>query len=92
MARRALAVGYDMQVEEALRVFFYLPFSHSEDIADQAIGVEKSVPLGPDYLKHAQGHYDVVARFGRFPHRNSILGRDSTAEEQQFLDEGGFAG
>lgn len=92
MARRALAAGYDVQVEEALRVFFYLPFSHSEDIVDQAIAVEKGRPLGPEHLRHAQRHHDIVARFGRFPHRNTILGRVTTVEEQKFLDDGGFAG
>ncbi len=56
------------------------------------MAVEKQRALGEEALKHAQRHHDIVERFGRFPHRNSILGRDMTPDEQKFLDEGGFAG
>ncbi|MBL8581125.1 MAG: DUF924 family protein [Rhizobiaceae bacterium] len=91
-ARKALAAGHDMRVEEAIRAFFYLPFSHSENLADQEIAVEKARPMGTDYLEHAIGHRDIVARFGHFPHRNRLLGRETTPEEQAFLDAGGFAG
>ena len=91
-ARKALENGFDLGVEQELRVFFYLPFSHSEQIADQKLAVEKQRALGEESLKHAQRHHDIVERFGRFPHRNSILGRDMTPDEQKFLDEGGFAG
>jgi uncharacterized protein (DUF924 family) len=91
-ARKALAAGHDMAVEKEIRFFFYLPFSHSEAIADHEIAVERRRPLGEEMLKHAVGHRDVVARFGRFPHRNRILGRDTTPEEQAFLDADGFAG
>ncbi|MGE0283675.1 MAG: DUF924 family protein [Rhizobiaceae bacterium] len=92
IARIALEKGFDLGVEQELRVFFYLPFSHSERLEDQKIAVEKQRALGEEALKHAQGHYDIVERFGRFPHRNPILGRDTTPDEQKFLDEGGFAG
>jgi len=92
MARQAVADGRDMQVEKELRVFFYLPFSHSETLADHAIPVEKGKALGGDYEKHAIGHRDIVEKFGRFPHRNAILGRETTPEEQAFLDDGGFKG
>jgi uncharacterized protein (DUF924 family) len=91
-ARRALAAGHDQAVEAELRVFFYLPFSHSEDIADQDIAVERNKVLGGETVEHAIGHRDIVARFGRFPHRNRILGRETTPEEQAFIDGGGFAG
>lgn len=92
VAREALAAGFDQQVDRDLRVFFYLPFSHSEDMADQAVGLAKGKELGEPYEEHAQGHYDIVERFGRFPHRNGIFGRQTTPEEQKFLDDGGFKG
>lgn len=91
-ARRALADKHDQAVEKDLRVFFYLPFSHSEDIADQERAVALNQALGGETEKHAIGHRDIVVRFGRFPHRNAMLGRETTAEEQAFIDEGGFAG
>jgi uncharacterized protein (DUF924 family) len=91
-ARQALERGHDRATEPSLRLFFYLPFSHSEDLADQERAVALSVPLGPEVAKHAIGHHDIVKRFGRFPHRNALLGRQSTPEELQFLAEGGFAG
>jgi len=91
-ASKALAEDFDLGVEEALRVFFYLPFSHSERIEDQKIAVGKQRALGDEAVKHAQRHHDIVERFGRFPHRNPILGRETTPDEQKFLDEGGFAG
>jgi uncharacterized protein (DUF924 family) len=88
-AGRAIAAGFDAQVEPALRVFFYLPFEHSEEAADQARSVELAAALDPDYMKYAVAHRDVIAQFGRFPHRNHALGRDSTPEEQAWLDAGG---
>lgn len=91
-ARKALAAGHDAQVEKSARVFFYLPLSHSEDLEDQERAVELNRPLGDEFLKHAIGHRDIIQRFGRFPHRNRMLGRETTPEEQAFLDEGGFAG
>lgn len=91
-ARQALERGHDQAIEPPLRLFFYLPFSHSEDLADQERAVALNVPLGPEIAKHAIGHRDIVQRFGRFPHRNALLGRASTPEEQQFLAEGGFSG
>jgi uncharacterized protein (DUF924 family) len=92
LAERALAAGHDQAVEEALRVFFYLPFGHSEALEDQERSVLLCQPLGGETLRHAEGHRDIIRRFGRFPHRNPILGRRMTAEEQAFLDSGGFAG
>ncbi len=91
-ARQAVAAGQHLQVDTALRLFFCLPFAHSEDLADQHESVRLNVGLGEEARHHAEGHRDVVQRFGRFPHRNAMLGRDTTPEEAQFLQEGGFAG
>jgi uncharacterized protein (DUF924 family) len=91
-ADAAIRAGCDHGVETTLRLFFYLPFAHSEDLNDQEHSVALARRLGQPHLAHAEGHRDIVRRFGRFPHRNPILGRTMTAEEQRFLDEGGFAG
>jgi len=91
-ARKALAAGHVDRVAKELQIFFLLPFEHSEDIADQNLSVELFAPHGDEYLKYAIVHRDVIERFGRFPHRNAMLGRETTPEEQAFLDEGGFAG
>lgn len=90
LARRARADGTDQQVEPARRLFFYLPFEHSEALADQDISVALFEHLGdPVYLRYAIAHRDVISRFGRFPHRNALLNRPSTAEELAFLAEPG---
>ncbi|WP_374632170.1 DUF924 family protein [Ferrovibrio sp.] len=91
-AKQAMAAGLDAQVPADLRLFFYLPLSHSEDLADQEWAVELGRGLGEEPLSHAIGHRDIIKRFGRFPHRNPILGRETTPEEQVFLEGGGFAG
>jgi uncharacterized protein (DUF924 family) len=91
-ADRALAEGHDRHVAEELRVFFYLPFMHAEDLAHQERCVALCGPLGGETLKYAIIHRDIIARFGRFPHRNAVFGRVTTPEEQAFLDSGGFAG
>ncbi len=91
-ARQAVAAGRHLQVEPALRLFFCLPFAHSEDLADQDESVRLNVGLGDEARQHAEGHRDVIQRFGRFPHRNAMLGRETTAEEAAFLRGGGFAG
>ena len=89
-ATRALASGLDAQVEHALRMFLYLPFEHSEAMADQQRAVELFTGLGDsDLLGYATAHRDVIDRFGRFPHRNTALGRINTPEEQAWLDAGG---
>ena len=97
VARAAVAEGFDRATEALLRRFFYLPFEHSEDLADQEAGVALCERLAKeagdvDTLKWAKVHRDIIARFGRFPHRNPMLGRTTTAEEQAWLDDGGFAG
>jgi uncharacterized protein (DUF924 family) len=93
VAERALARRFDQRVAVPDRRFFYLPFMHSESVADQERCLALALAYGDDELtRHAQEHAEIVQRFGRFPHRNAILGRDTTAEEQAFLDGGGFAG
>lgn len=92
IAVTALSSGFDQQTEASLRNFFYLPFMHSELLADQDRAVELTRGLGEDQHKYAILHRDIVRDFGRFPHRNAVLGRVTTAAEQQFLDSGGFAG
>ena len=91
-ARQAIAAGHDREIDEKARLFFSLPFSHSESLADPEFAVACNSSVGGDGLKHAIGHRDIIKKFGRFPHRNRILGRETTPEEQAFLDEGGFAG
>ena len=92
VASRALLNGFD-GVFADMRSFFYLPFEHSENMADQERGVTLYKAAGDaDGLKWAEVHADIIRRFGRFPHRNAALGRATTAEEQAFLDGGGFAG
>lgn len=93
VAAGALLRGFDAQVPADLRTFFYLPFEHSEDMADQERCIALYKAAGDaDNLKWAELHADIIRRFGRFPHRNAVLGRATTPEEQKFLDEGGFAG
>ena len=94
VADRAIERKHDRAVAPELRRFFYLPFSHSEDPADQERSVALAEALGdPETVKWARHHRDIVARFGRFPHRNAILGRPTTAEEAAFLaEEGAFKG
>ncbi len=91
-ARLALAAGHMEAVDPELRLFFCLPFAHSEDIADQDLSVELNTRLGPVEKSHAERHRDIIRRFGRFPHRNPLLLRETTTQEQAFLDQGGFAG
>lgn len=92
LAERAIALGHDQTIDAELRVFFYLPLEHSENPADQQRAVELVKPLGGEYERYAIVHQDVIQRFGRFPHRNTILGRASTPAETEFLKSGGFAG
>lgn len=91
-ALQAQRQGHMVAVELPMRLFFCLPFAHSEDVADQDLSVRLHEALGQPWLTHARGHRDIIRRFGRFPHRNRLLGRRSTPEEKAFLDAGGFAG
>jgi uncharacterized protein (DUF924 family) len=92
-ADRAIEKGQDLKVDPALRRFFYLPFMHSEELRHQQRSVALNQAIGdPDSVRWARHHHDVVARFGRFPHRNVILGRDTTPEEAAFLEQDDFRG
>lgn len=89
-ARVALERGHDRRLAPLQRLFLYLPFEHSEDLADQRRSVRLFAELDreeglSDVFDYALRHYCVIARFGRFPHRNAILGRASTAAERAFL-------
>jgi uncharacterized protein (DUF924 family) len=88
----AIEAGHVRAVDQDLQLFFYLPFGHSEDLADQERSVSLCRRLGEPDFTHAKRHRDIVRRFGRFPHRNPILKRTMSPEEQQFLDEGGYSG
>ena len=92
VAHRAVERGVDARIDPVLREFLYLPFMHSEHLADQLLCIELSRKAGlAESAKWAEHHADIIRRFGRFPHRNRILGRATTPEEQAFLDEGGFS-
>ncbi len=93
IAERAIAKGFDREIAVPERRFLYMPFMHAENIAHQ----ERCVALceasdDAEGVKHAVTHRDIIRDFGRFPHRNAVLGRQTTPEEQAFLDEGGFRG
>jgi uncharacterized protein (DUF924 family) len=93
VAERAIARGADKRIYPGLVEFLYTPFMHSERLADQ----ERCIALfrnggRPDNLKFAEVHADIIRRFGRFPHRNRMLGRMTSMEEQAYLEAGGFAG
>ena len=92
IAAAAVEAGHDQAMPPELRKFFYLPFAHSEDLADQDRSVALCRPLCSPDAANSHRHRDIVKRFGRFPHRNPILGRNMTPEEQEFLDQGGYAG
>jgi uncharacterized protein (DUF924 family) len=93
VALAAVDRGFDRKVEPILRNFFYLPFMHSEGLADQDYGLALCTEAGdPENIKWAGLHREIIVRFGRFPHRNQALGRKTTPKEQEFLDEGGFSG
>ena len=85
LAAGAVARGFDQRVPVERRQFFYLPFEHAEDAGAQARSVALFAPLGADYGRWAEAHKVIIDRFGRFPHRNAILGRVSTPEEIEFL-------
>jgi uncharacterized protein (DUF924 family) len=93
VADRAIARGAGTRVEPALLEFLYMPLMHSEQFADQLRCVELFRKAGnTDNLQYAEDHAEIIRRFGRFPHRNPVLGRPTTPQEQAFLDSGGFSG
>lgn len=86
VAQHAVDAGFDQQLTEQQRQFIYMPFEHSEDRAMQARSLQLFTALGnAELLKYAKQHKEIVDRFGRFPHRNKVLGRTSTAAEEEFL-------
>jgi len=92
-AKRAVEVGHDYKCPQEQRQFFYMPYMHSESLADQTRCVElvEARLSSESTLHHAKMHRRTIERFGRFPHRNEILGRASLPEEIAFLKEGGYA-
>ncbi|MBX6369146.1 MAG: DUF924 domain-containing protein [Rhodospirillales bacterium] len=93
-ARRAVEAGWDRLVSPVQRLFFYLPFEHSESLADQdeacrLVAAMTDHPEHAELVRYAERHREIVARFGRFPHRNAALGRATTPEEAAFLEEPG---
>lgn len=92
-ARKAMAMGWDMGAPEPERQFFYMPFEHSEDPADQVLAVQylsERLASDPEMALHARAHQEVIRRYGRFPTRNAALGRISSPDEQTYLDTGGY--
>ena len=90
LAEHAVALGFDRGIPPAHRAFFYLPFEHSENLADQDRSVRLFESIEPhpgrdEAIRYALRHREIVERFGRFPHRNAVLGRRSTSEELAFL-------
>jgi uncharacterized protein (DUF924 family) len=89
-ARQMVARGWDAQLLPEQRAFVYLPFEHAEDLGAQREALRLFAALSlADYERYAQAHHDIIERFGRFPHRNAILGRASTPEEKAFLQQPG---
>lgn len=93
VAKSMVDAGADMELPQAVRQWIYLPYEHSEVLVDQERCIELMKRSGLDeVIEWAHIHADVIRRFGRFPHRNGVLGRESTPEEQAFLEDGGFSG
>ena len=93
-AKAALENGFDGPLRPVERQFFYLPFEHAEDVAEQRRSLDLFAQLqagseGESWMDYPRRHHDIIARFGRFPHRNALLGRASTAEELEFLRQPG---
>ncbi len=92
-ARIMLEAGHDRALAEDRRVFAYMPFMHSESLGDQDLCVrlcEERLPAGEGTLRHARAHRDIIAKFGRFPYRNAVLGRADTPEEVAWLAADGY--
>ena len=89
VTRRAIEAGFDRELDQAQRLFLYLPLEHSEALDDQedCCRLVEELTDNPDWAGYARRHRDIIARFGRFPHRNAALGRETTAEEESFLKE-----
>lgn len=95
-ARTAIAAGWDMEIAEPARQFFYLPLMHSEEPQDQALCIEmfaeRMPETGAENLLHARAHAEVIDRYGRFPHRNAALGRPDDPSESVYHSNGGYVG
>ncbi|WP_137701932.1 DUF924 family protein [Marimonas lutisalis] len=93
-AKAAIHKGWDMKIDEPARQFFYMPLMHSENLCDQEHCIrlmkERMPETGADNLLHAQAHREVIRQFGRFPYRNEALQRASTAQEKQYVADGGY--
>ncbi len=91
LAKEAVAQGFDQQLPfNGMRAFMYLPYEHSEERADQVESIRLFTALGdPNALQYAVAHQVIIERFGRYPHRNQVLGRVSTPDELAFLQEPG---
>ena len=94
IAKKAIDLGWDMQIAEPQRQFFYLPLMHSEALPDQdrcvRLVITRMPETGAVTLRHAQAHREIIRHFGRFPTRNAALGRRTSREETRFLEEGGY--
>lgn len=94
-ARKAIAEGWDLAAPEPERQFFYLPFMHSEDLSVQKEGYDylstRMPETGASNVLHSQAHIWVIEKFGRFPYRNAALSRETTPDEAEFLEKGGYA-
>ncbi len=93
-AKYAIERALDREIPPLKRMFLYMPFMHAESVEDQRRSVElferlAAEPGGPDVVEYAVGHREIVERFGRFPHRNALLGRETTPEEAEFLTQPG---
>jgi uncharacterized protein (DUF924 family) len=88
-ARVILERGWDKPMSQPEQLFAYLPFEHSESLEDQRLSCELMKDFDTDQLRYALRHREIIERFGRFPHRNGLLGRDSTAAEIEFLKQPG---
>jgi uncharacterized protein (DUF924 family) len=93
VAKEAVDRGFDQELKQVERLFLYLPFEHSETLADQELCCRLMAQLDedPGWLDYAVAHKEIIERFGRFPHRNEVLGRETTDEERAFLAEKAYS-
>ena len=92
LAKQAVRLGFDLELKGERRIFIYLPYEHSEDLADQDQALALISAIGnTEYTRYAQAHREIICQFGRFPHRNAILNRPSTPQEEAFLAPGSTA-
>ena len=93
IVKSAMKTGIDRQTPADLSAFFYMPLMHSESLEDQQLCLQEMQRMGAkENIPHAITHLEIIQKFGRFPHRNSVLKRDTTLAERDFLESGGFSG